>query len=167
MSEPLHGAIERVPEPEWKPYGDPHPTEIRDCAEVPFVPSEKSEKKDTQRLRYVAIRIRLKQGALFEDGSRVRHFAVLSNRWELKPARLFEWHREKAATIEMVHDVVKPQGGPQSVLNFASSFSIHDALDRDTPEPRPVERRKAAQGRVVAVPRVGGLHHRYTWKAAP
>jgi putative transposase len=42
----------------------------------------------------------------------------------------------------------------------------HDALDKDTPEPRTAERRKGAQSGVVTVPRVGGLHHRYTWKAA-
>jgi hypothetical protein len=71
------------------------------------VPREKTEKKDLQPLRYVAIRIRKKQGELFEDGSAVRHFAVLSNRWELKAARLIEWHREKAGTIEFVHDVIK------------------------------------------------------------
>jgi hypothetical protein len=111
MSEALRAAVEAVPDSEWTSYGEPHPAEIRECAEVPFVPSEKSEKKDTEPLRYVAIRIRLKQGALFEDGSRVRHFAVLSNRWELKPARLIEWHREKAGTVEMVHDVVKNELG--------------------------------------------------------
>jgi hypothetical protein len=55
----------------------------------------------------VAIRIRKKQGELFEDGSAVRHFAVLSNRWELKAARLIEGHREKAGTIEFVQDVIK------------------------------------------------------------
>jgi hypothetical protein len=111
MSEALHQAIEAVPEVEWSRYGDPHPEEIRECADVPFVPSEKSEKKDTQPLRYVAIRIRKRQGELFEDGSRVRHFAVLSNRWELKAARLIEWHREKAGTIELVHDVIKNELG--------------------------------------------------------
>jgi DDE family transposase len=111
MSEALHQAIEAVPEAEWSRYGDPHPEEIRECADVPFVPSEKSEKKDTQPLRYVAIRIRKRQGELFEDGSRVRHFAVLSNRWELKAARLIEWHREKAGTIELVHDVIKNELG--------------------------------------------------------
>jgi len=107
MSEGLHAAIQAVPEAAWEAYGEPHPAEIRECADVPFVPSEKSEKKDTQPLRYVAIRIRKKQGELFEDGSAVRHFAVLSNRWELMPARLIEWHREKAGTIELVHDVIK------------------------------------------------------------
>ena len=107
MSEALHAAIRVVPEAAWQPYGAPHPAEIRECADVPFVPGEKTEKKDLQPLRYVAIRIRKKQEELFEEGSAVRHFAVLSNRWELKPARLIEWHREKAGTIEFVHDVIK------------------------------------------------------------
>jgi hypothetical protein len=107
MTEPLREAIQRVGEAEWQPYGKPHPEESRECAEVPFVPGEKSEKKDTQPLRYVAIRIRKKQGELFEDGSRVRHFAVLSNLWEWKAPRLIEWHREKAGTVEMLHDVLK------------------------------------------------------------
>jgi Transposase DDE domain group 1 len=107
MSEALHTAIQALPESAWEPYGEAHPAEVRECAEVPFVPSEKVEKKDSQPLRYVAIRIRKKQSELFEDGSRVRHFAVLSNRWELKAARLIEWHREKAGTVEFVHDVIK------------------------------------------------------------
>ena len=107
MSESLHTAIRVVPESAWEPYGDSHPAEIRECADVPFVPGEKTEKKDLHPLRYVAIRIRKKQDELFDDGSAVRHFAVLSNRWELKPARLIEWHREKAGTIELVHDVIK------------------------------------------------------------
>ena len=111
MSQALHAAIEAVPEEAWDPYGEPHPQEIRECAEVPFVPGEKSEKKDTQPLRYVAIRIRNKQGEMFEDGSRVRHFAVLSNRWELTAAQLIEWHRGKAGTIELVHDVIKNELG--------------------------------------------------------
>src|SRR5271169_4558356 len=70
MSEALHAAIQAVPEAEWQPYGDSLAEEIRECADVPFVPREKSEKKDTRPLRYVAIRIRKKQGELFEDGSR-------------------------------------------------------------------------------------------------
>jgi len=107
MSEALHTAIEALPESAWESYGEAHPAEIRECADVPFVPGEKTEKKDVHPLRYVAIRIRKKQGELFEDGSRVRHFAVLSNRWELKAGRLIEWHREKAGTVEFVHDVIK------------------------------------------------------------
>jgi len=107
MSEALHKAILKVPEAEWKPYGKAHPNEIRECAEVAFVPGEKSEHKDTKPLRYVAIRIRHRQGELFNDGSKEKHFAIVSNLWELKPERLIEWHREKAGTIEGVHDVLK------------------------------------------------------------
>ena len=107
MSAALHTAIQALPESAWEPFGEAHPEEIRECADVPFVPGEKAEKKDAQPLRYVAIRIRKKEGELFEDGSRVRHFAVLSNRGELKAARLMEWHREKAGTLEFVHAVIK------------------------------------------------------------
>jgi hypothetical protein len=37
----------------------------------------------------------------------VRHFAVLSNLWDWDAVKLIEWHREKAGTIERVHDVLK------------------------------------------------------------
>ena len=107
MSEALHKAIGKVPEERWAPYGKPHPVEIRECAEVSFVPGEKSEHKDTQPLRYIAIRIRQRQEHRFADGNQVKHFAVVTNLGEWKAARLIEWHREKAGTIEGVHDVLK------------------------------------------------------------
>jgi hypothetical protein len=107
MSEPLQKAIGKVSEEAWEPYGKPHPVEIRECAEVSFVPGEKSEHKDTQPLRYIAIRIRQRQESLFADGSKVKHFAVVTNIGEWKAGRLIEWHREKAGTIEGVHDVLK------------------------------------------------------------
>jgi transposase InsO family protein len=40
----------------------------------------------------------------------------------------------------------------------------HPSLAKDTPEPRPV--RPPELGPVVAIPRVGGLHHRYERRAA-
>ncbi|NMC90906.1 MAG: IS1380 family transposase, partial [Smithella sp.] len=111
MSEALNKAIGKVPEEAWAAYGQPHPVEIRECAEVSFVPGEKSEHKDTQPLRYVAIRIRQRQESLFADGSKGKHFAVLSNMREWKASRLIEWHREKAGTVEAVHDVLKNELG--------------------------------------------------------
>ncbi|HEX2713296.1 MAG TPA: transposase, partial [Candidatus Acidoferrales bacterium] len=60
-----------------------------------------------QPLRYIAIRLRQRQGGLFADGSTVRHFAVLSNLWDWDAVKLIQWHREKAGTIERVHDVMK------------------------------------------------------------
>jgi hypothetical protein len=74
---------------------------------VVFVSNQPAEPKDSQPLRYIAIRLRQRQGGLFADGSNVRHFAVLSNLWDWKPVKLIEWHREKAGTIERVHDVMK------------------------------------------------------------
>ena len=40
----------------------------------------------------------------------------------------------------------------------------HLSLEKDAPEPRPVQR--ADGGRIVAIPQVGGLHHRYERRAA-
>jgi hypothetical protein len=51
MSEALHQAIVQVPEASWQMYGKADSKEIRECAEVDFVPGEKSEQKDTQPLR--------------------------------------------------------------------------------------------------------------------
>lgn len=107
MSEALHKAIAKLPEESWEVYGKTNATDIREYAEMSFVPAEKSEHKDRQPLRYVAIRIRPGQETLFADGSRVKHFAVVTNIGEWKAARLIKWHREKAGTIEGVHAVLK------------------------------------------------------------
>ena len=40
----------------------------------------------------------------------------------------------------------------------------HLGLDKDAPEPRPVQGAEA--GEIVAFPQVGGLHHRYERRAA-
>ena len=107
MSDALRAAMGEVPETEWKAYGKPEPDVDRECAEVAFVSNEELEPKGTKPLRYVAIRLRKRQGALFSDGSSVLHFAVLSNIWDWEPVKLIEWHREKAGTIERAHDVLK------------------------------------------------------------
>jgi len=71
------------------------------------VPSEKSEQKDQQPLRYVGLRLRRKQGELFGDGTAVKPFAVVSNIWAWSAPRRLEWHRQKAGTIERVQDILK------------------------------------------------------------
>lgn len=40
----------------------------------------------------------------------------------------------------------------------------HLALEKDSPEPRPIQAPDA--GRIIAIPEVGGLHHRYERRAA-
>jgi transposase InsO family protein len=49
-------------------------------------------------------------------------------------------------------------------LSYYSDARTHLGLGKDCPEARTIEPREA--GRVVALPRVGGLHHRYTRRAA-
>jgi hypothetical protein len=78
MSEALHTAILAVPEEAGPPEKSEAGAE-RHGAEIPFVPSEKREKKNLQPLRHVAVRVRKRQGELFGDGSTVKHFAVVSN----------------------------------------------------------------------------------------
>jgi hypothetical protein len=107
MSPALRQAVQAVPEGQWEAYGKPDVEATRECADVVFVPNEHSERKDSQPLRYVAIRIRQRQGGLLNDGSEVKHFAVVSNIRKWKAARLLQWQREKAGTIEAVHDVLK------------------------------------------------------------
>ena len=94
MSPQLRGAIEALPEDAWHPWKTETKGAIREWAEVPYVPSRQQEKKDTPLYRYLAIRIRRQQGALFENGEVVRHFAVVTNCWDWEGRTLLEWYRE-------------------------------------------------------------------------
>ena len=49
-------------------------------------------------------------------------------------------------------------------LGYYHGARTHPSLDKDAPEPRPVER--PASGRIVQTPLIGGLHHRYSRRAA-
>ncbi len=49
-------------------------------------------------------------------------------------------------------------------LAYYHSCRTHLSLGKDAPEPRPVE--PPDHGKVVEIPMVGGLHHRYTRQAA-
>ena len=54
----------------------------------------------------MGLRLLKAQPSLFADGSDRQHYAVVTNLdWE--GGRLLEWHREKAGTIEHVHDELK------------------------------------------------------------
>jgi transposase InsO family protein len=49
-------------------------------------------------------------------------------------------------------------------LSYYHTCRTHLSLDKDTPESRPIE--PPGTGKVIEIPRVGGLHHRYTRRAA-
>lgn len=114
MTPQLRAEIEALPLNAWKPWREKIKKEtdvIREWAEVAYVPGKKTEKKDSKPNRYVAIRIRSRQGELFSDGNSVRYFAVVSNRWEMEGQELLEWHRGKAGTVEQSHDILKNELG--------------------------------------------------------
>jgi hypothetical protein len=43
---------------------------------------------------------------------------------------------------------------------------VHDSLSKDTPSGRPIEPGPTSGATVTSLPRLGGLHHRYTWRQA-
>jgi putative transposase len=51
-----------------------------------------------------------------------------------------------------------------SYVDYYQRTRTHLSLDKDCPDPRPIQPRRI--GRVVAIPQVGGLHHRYERLAA-
>jgi transposase InsO family protein len=51
-----------------------------------------------------------------------------------------------------------------SYFRYYNGTRTHISLGKDSPEPRPIQPPKV--GHVVAVPQVGGLHHRYERRAA-
>lgn len=123
MTPNLKKHILRLPENLWKPYrkdaeGD------SDCADVlNYWPQEEDRPEGAGPLRYVAIRFRKRQGELFADGSEAKYFAVATNQWEWDRVRLLEWQREKAGTVEALHDVLKNElaGGVMPCGRFGAN----------------------------------------------
>jgi hypothetical protein len=104
MSRELHALCEATAEPQWQLLEE-RADETVSWAEVEFAPGDWP--KDAQPLRYVALRLRKKQGQLFASGYDTKYLAVVSNRRDLDGAALIRWHWEKAGTIEHLHQVTK------------------------------------------------------------
>jgi len=51
-------------------------------------------------------------------------------------------------------------------VGYYQEDRIHDALGKDTPNLRPVEKKPSAEAKVISSVRLGGLHHRYSWREA-
>ncbi|MFH1140508.1 MAG: transposase [Chloroflexota bacterium] len=96
MSPQLRQEVERLPADAWRAWKIERGGVVREWAEVPYVPAREYEEKDSHPYRYVAIRLRRQQGELFEDGAQVRHFAVVTNLWDMEGQALLEWQRGKA-----------------------------------------------------------------------
>ena len=105
MGKELRTVCEGQPQSVWRAM-ETREREQVDVAEVEFTPGTWA--KDAEPLRYIALRFTPRQPDLFE-GVPVRYHAVVSNRTDLTPAALIEWHRGKAGTIEHVHRVLKSE----------------------------------------------------------
>jgi len=106
MSQGLRQEIKSLPPDAWKTWKTEKRGMVREWAEVPYVPTHRYERRDSQPYRYLAIRVRRQQGELFEDGARVRHFAVVTNIWDMDGQELLQWQRGKAGTIEHIHHIL-------------------------------------------------------------
>lgn len=51
-------------------------------------------------------------------------------------------------------------------VNYHHEDRLHDALEKDAPNRRAIEHRPETRAIVTSMPRLGGLHHRYTWRQA-
>lgn len=119
-SQQLNQTMKMIADKEWKTFATEPDGTLRQWAEVSFVPGEQYEEKDSRPLRYVGLRLLKPQGVLFADGSDRHHHAVITNR-DLPGDKLLDWHREKAGTVEHVHDEIKNAlgGGHMPSQRFA------------------------------------------------
>lgn len=111
VSEALRGKIVSVSESAWKPLRRLTEKGLiegrKEWAEVEFIPTAPSTKKEMKPDRYLAIRVRPWQGELFSDGNSYHYYAVVTNRWEMEGEELLRWQRERCGSVEKVHDVLK------------------------------------------------------------
>lgn len=91
MSRQLRKEIEALPAEAWQVWKIDQEDVVREWAEVRYVPTRKREQRDAKPYRYGSIRVRRQQGELFADGVGVRHFAVVTNRWNLDGSRERDW----------------------------------------------------------------------------
>lgn len=108
MTPELRQVCTEVPEDQWQ-LVDERADETVCCADVEFTPGNRP--KDSQPLRYVAVRLKKRQGFLFASGYEQKFLAVVSNRADISAQQLLRWHWQKAGTIEHIHDVTKNELG--------------------------------------------------------
>jgi hypothetical protein len=140
MGTSLAAAVKRLHDGDWKPYtseGGPSASEERHCAEIlDFQPEWSDKRRRKTGLRYIAIRVRSRQGELFEkDG--YRYFAIITN-LTCEPAHALRWHRKKAGTVEKGHAIQKNDlaGGVMPCARFGANAAwwrlnalVHNLLE--------------------------------------
>ena len=151
----------RPPSQTWRTFLTNHASQIM-AADLFVVPTV------TFRLLFVRV-------ILAHDRRRIMHVAVTEHPTAAWTAQRSPWQN---AYVERVigsirrecldHVIAVNVTGLRRVLTAYVAYNMrsrtHLGLGKDTPCPRPVTPRSA--GRIVAIPEVGGLHHRYDRVAA-
>lgn len=107
MSPELIAVCAACPESAWTTFGTEEDGTRRQWAELTFTPTEPSEKACTQALRFIGLRLLKPKGRTFADGQDHRFLALVTNATHPDGAKIIQWHRQKAGTIERVHDELK------------------------------------------------------------
>jgi len=102
----LVASMKRVREQDWVTQQTEADGTLRQWADLDYVPSARYEDKGMWPRRYIGIRLLKAQGCLFADGTDRQYHAIVTNRTE-SGGLVVDWHRQKAGTIEQVHDQVK------------------------------------------------------------
>jgi putative transposase len=92
----------------------------------------------------------------------------------LKPKRTSvqaPWQNGIAERREILDHVIALNEGHlhrllREYIAYHHEDRIHHALAKDTPNQRPIENRPSPTATVVSSARLGGLHHRYSWREA-
>ncbi len=145
--------MRRLPETVWKPYREDAEAESECTDLLSYWRQEEDRSEGGGPLRYVAIRIRKRQGKPFADGNEVRSFAVATNEGQWGAKKLLEWHREKAGSIEALHDVLKNElaSGVDAVRKIRRQRGL-GALERDDAQCADGAEACCAEGEMAASP---------------
>ncbi len=54
----------------------------------------------------------------------------------------------------------------EEYVEYYNNDRTHYSLEKETPMKRPIIKKPPGNSKIVALPRVGGLHHKYVWKDA-
>lgn len=91
MNPQLAQTVATLAEAEWSTFDTKPDGTQRQWAEVVYVPTKKSERKHSQPLRYVGLRLVQAPGVLFAEGPDRHHDAVVRTSIGVTPEE--SWHR--------------------------------------------------------------------------
>jgi hypothetical protein len=76
-----------------------------------------------------------------------------------------------SARFEILNHVVIFNGAHlmdlmKSYVDYYNKERPHLTLDRNSPDGREIQNKPSKSAKIIALPRLGGLHHKYEWREA-